>query len=551
MRNFALSAFLLVGLLAPATTARAAAPAALKTVAVVAIEAYDDLMNDLKFVGDLTQNPALPAQADGMLKLMTGGQGVKGLDTKRPWGVVVSSDGNNFDGVAFVPVLNLKQLLKSLGPLVGDAKDKGDVIEVRKDNRTVYVKEVNGWAFLGQNPASLAKVPNDPAALVATLVKTYDIAVQINVQNIPLALREMIINQFQRRAQSMVKRDGDDSDEEFAEKKKQAKEQIDQFAKAINSTDLFTVGWGLDGQNATSLLDFQVLPVAGSDLSKSLGGMSSVTSTVGGFLQSAAALAFNAPHTMSPDEQARANRQLDSAKKMFSKKIETSSEIDDDEDKALAKELLGDLVDVVKKNVAAGKVDVGGTVVLEETLSAAVGTWVADTASVDKMLKKIAAALEKDASALHFKLDAEQIKDIHVHTISIPVKDSDAANVLGSDLLLAVGIGPKNVYLTIGAQGLATLKGALSNPPAASSAKLLPLQVSAALTPILKFAAAKGAPNTGKLAEIAQKNAGKDHVIVKLLPDNGGATLRIALEEGVLRVIGAAKNVADDDDDDK
>ena len=66
-------------------TAQANAQAA-KPVVVVSFAGYDELMADIDFVGQISGIPGLSAQTiDQQVKMVTQGQGFKGLDKKRPW----------------------------------------------------------------------------------------------------------------------------------------------------------------------------------------------------------------------------------------------------------------------------------------------------------------------------------------------------------------------------------------------------------------------------------------------------------------------------------
>ena len=64
-----------------------------KPVAVLSIAGYDRLMSDIDFIGGLADNPDLGKNLEGMIKLFTQGQGLAGLDRKRPLGLTVTTDG--------------------------------------------------------------------------------------------------------------------------------------------------------------------------------------------------------------------------------------------------------------------------------------------------------------------------------------------------------------------------------------------------------------------------------------------------------------------------
>ena len=75
------------GRIGPAPLAADDADAAAgKPVAIVSIASYERLMADVEFIGSLVGNPDLDKNIEGAIQLFTQGQGLTGLDKKRPLG---------------------------------------------------------------------------------------------------------------------------------------------------------------------------------------------------------------------------------------------------------------------------------------------------------------------------------------------------------------------------------------------------------------------------------------------------------------------------------
>src|SRR5262245_56728845 len=123
-------AALFVGLVsAPQSASAQTKPGAMKPMVILSLSGFDEILGDVDFVGTLSGNPGIAQQLEGTLQLFTQGQGVNGLDRKRPWGAVINTDGAAFQPLVFVPVANMNQLLTSLAPLVGEAQDAGNGIK--------------------------------------------------------------------------------------------------------------------------------------------------------------------------------------------------------------------------------------------------------------------------------------------------------------------------------------------------------------------------------------------------------------------------------------
>ena len=57
--------------------------------------------------------------------------------------------------------------------------------------RTLYAKNAGGWTLMSMAPSMLEGMPADPgAAVCGPLTAEYDLAVQVNVQNVPSRWRQ-------------------------------------------------------------------------------------------------------------------------------------------------------------------------------------------------------------------------------------------------------------------------------------------------------------------------------------------------------------------------
>ena len=68
---------------------------------MLSIASYDRIMADIAMIGNLAGNPDLDKNLEGMLKLFTQGQGLNGLDQKRPWCITLTTDGISFQPLVY------------------------------------------------------------------------------------------------------------------------------------------------------------------------------------------------------------------------------------------------------------------------------------------------------------------------------------------------------------------------------------------------------------------------------------------------------------------
>ncbi len=229
--------------------------------------------------------------------------------------------------------------------------------------------------------------------------------------------------------------------------------------------------------------------------------------------------------------------ELEVLKANIFKQIDEGGKVDDD-DKDLAKQVAGDLINILKKTIATGRADAGAVVTLGDTLNLSAGFYVSDPPAVEKLFDKLKAAAKKETDKATFK--DEKVGAISFHTVTMPIDNDKVSDVLGDDLEVTLGIGGQAVYLAIGKQGLETLKGLIGKSSAADLKAAPPFQATADLSSILKFVDENtDAPDqVGKLAEVAEQSSGKDHIRLRSIPGEGSITYRLEVEEGVLKVIG-------------
>ncbi len=515
-----------------------------KPVAVLTIASYERLMSDVAFVGNLAGSPDLDKNLEGMIQLFTQGQGLNGLDKKRPLGVTLTTDGMQFQPLLVLPVTDLKALLEALAGLVGEAQDAGNgVFELNVFNQKVFVTQKNGWAFVGQTQESLAAAPKDPTQLFGGLEKSYDIAARLYVQNIPEVYRSMLIDQLRMGVEAGLSRQSDESDEAYAARQKMVETQIQALAKAINDVDQLTLGVALDTKAKSAHVDLAIAVVADSDSARQIAQVQNSTSDFAGFLVPDAAASLNLSAKIAKTESDQLVSGLKALREHALKQLEANDKLTDESSKKLAKEMVAQVFDAIQATIESGKVDAGATLSLsDKAMALVVGAHVADPKPLEDALKKFAKLAEKEPNFPGIKFDAAQHDGVRFHTTSIPVPASEQiSKVLGEKLDVAVGIGAKSVYLAVGTDSLSMCKKLIDKSKAEATRQVPPFQLNVSLAPIFQFAAAMhDEPTVAAMAKDLAAAQGKDHVSLVVTPEPNAIKIRLSAEEGVLQLLGTA-----------
>jgi hypothetical protein len=502
-------------------------------------------MSDVDFLGEITGVPMLSAKTleDG-LNQFTQGQGLKGLDKKKPWGGVVLSDGGfSFKFLVFVPVSDVKGLVEVFaGPPFGfSAKDVGNgVFEVQGPApQAGFAKTQGNYTFFAQNAADLANLPKDPEALLDGLNKEYDFAVRAFVQNVPQIFRDQILGSLKMGMQLGLQPNPGEDPQAFALRKQLVEQQLTQLETLFKELDTFTVGAKIDGVAKTANLDIGVTVTAGSEMAKQLAKVGDVQTDHAGFLMPDAAVSMSAVGVVSPQEIEQANAMIKSLSEQAKNEIDKDSSFPDAKTRDTAKAILDDLVGVATKTIASGKIDFGATALLApQSATIVAGGSVADGAGVESALKKFVEMAKSELPEI--KLDAGKLDGITLHTMTIPIPDPDAQKAFGETADLVVGIGAKSVHVAFGRNANEALKKVVGYSAANTGKSVPPFQLIASLTPILTFAnSVEPDPQVQGVVQSLSTVPGKDHVSLVAQIEKNGILYRLKAEEGVLRAIGA------------
>lgn len=508
----------------------------LKPVAVVSIASVEEMLAD---IGYITATAGM--EDAGKTARLFGSALTAGIDKKRPAGMYVLPREGDFHAIAFIPVSSLKQLLDIHKEYIGEPRDVGDgILEIGMD-RTAFVKEQGGWAFVAESSDHLTDLPKDPSTLLGDLPKTYNIAGKVLVQNVPQELRQTAIDEIKVGLERALENQPGNVDRAAVEKtSKDAMKQIEQI---FNEADVLTVGLGIDAAAKKTYLDVNVTAKAGSELAKQMALNAEAKSDFAGVLLPEAAVTFNMAAKLAEADIA----QMSSA--FAALKTQLTSQIDDDpnlsaQQRTVAKDVLGKLLDVFEQTAKTGKLDAGAALVLEpKSLNFVLGGFIADGPALEKSLKEAFELAKNEPNVPKVQFNAGKLGNLTLHKTSIPVPadEAEAREILGERLEVILGIGPQSLYITAGKSAEALLKKVVEQSASSTGKSVPQAQVNVALLPIIKFSASMDPNNPILPALVASlEKSGNDRLVITSQGSTSGSHMRIEVQEGIIRMAGEA-----------
>lgn len=527
-------AMLLLGMLA-LPVANAHAQAQQKNVAMMSVSSIDSLLGNINYLTEA----AGAGEFGQMLGMMSAGY-LEGIDRANPVGIILTTDGQQeFLPLGFVPVKDLSKVLSSMEESVGRPKDLGNGIKEIPNFPPIFMKEQNGWAFIGQTVESMANLPKDPVAELGQLPKDYDVAIRGIVQNVPKQYIDMAVSALQDGVRQGIENMPEDDQKG---QKALIESQMKQMETFIKESDQITIGWKTEPAEKRTFLDMTFTAVPGGALAKQMNAMANAKSDFTGFMLPGAAMTMNMSSEI-PEEQIQTSvDMIEGLKETIMREIDKDENLEDDaEMAAAAKDMVGAAMDILSETMKTGKIDGGASVMLKPgDITVLAGFHVADGDEIVKVLKKAADAAKSEPEFPGINFNADRSNGVEFHTMTVPVpEDEEARSILGNTLTMAIGTSKDSAYIGLGQNCVAQLKTIIAQQPKQKSAP--PFQMTFALTPIMEFVSGiEDNPLVGSVLEGLQESANKDHVKLHGLPVKNGFTYRIEMEEGVLRAIGEA-----------
>jgi hypothetical protein len=540
---------LAVALLLLGGASRASADDQMKPIIVVSIASYQKILDDIAFVGKLSDNPDIAKNLEGMITLFTQGQGLAGLDKSKPWGLAASTDGLSFQILGFIPVTDLKKLLDALGGLLGDPEKEDGVYKLQAPAMPIpiYLKEKDGYAYLSQDSAGLQNLPKDPTKLLGGLEKKYDLAVRLNIQNIPEVFRQLAIDQIKLGVEGNLEQSPGESDAAYEARSKATQQQMDAMVTMINELDEVVLGWAIDQPGRRTFLDLSMTAVEGSKTAKQMATPPAGPSKFTGFQMKDAVASLHVNSKSDPDNVAQSVAMIRQMKSQIDQQLDDTLG-GNDTVKTTVKDVVAEVISVVEDTLKKGNLNGGAVVLGDGPYTLVAGGMVSDGNRLEGVIKKLADLAKSDPNfpADGLKLDVATHKGVKFSTLTVDIPSGDEGaeaikKLIGDKAIVTVAFGKESAFFAIGAKGMDTIKSVIDKSEGVTQTDNRPFDFVIHLAPILKLMSQQQDANP-ILASMASalKSSGKDKVQVTLEPIRNGYLTRIEAEEGILQLIGAA-----------
>lgn len=507
----------------------ATAPAAERTVlAVVTCDSYADLKKQCGWLGAQIGQPGLAGMLESVLLMATQGRGVAGLDVRRPLGAILTTDGGDLAVHGFVPVKSLDKLLDSLQAVIGPVKKSGDARSlVLPSGIALDVVERDGWAVM--TPQGVDAESSDPAPLFDVLAEKYTLGIELFPSRLPEPLRMQLRILIEQGAAAAGEQG----------------QQLDARAIAaavdgLADTESLAIGIAIDPDKDRLFVENRTVAVPGSAAARAMEGADKGQSTV----PMPIAADGKPPAVVGHLVQSVPESSRQEVLAMIDQVLPATG-VD-----PLTKTLALLIREAISSVFATGGIDAAVCVdtsnAPKKTALPAItaGIRVKDGASLENRLKQSFVAPNGSKKLLppgvDIAFDSGRSGTTNLHTITVDLNGTDAAETLGPSLELTLAIAPDYAFLMTGkdpSRRVATLLG----PEGKSDPDAKPIAgIDVSVARVMAYAASQGAvPAEAVPNSSADDDAKEGKVRLFIRPMQRGVATRLSADGAALRSLSA------------
>jgi hypothetical protein len=496
---------------------------------IVRMRSIDGLLSDFDYLAKLVGKEEEATQARKMLENRIGKEGLAGIDTKRPIGFygTLSRGVTDSTAVALIPVADEKAVLGLLENLNMKAeKDDDDVYKVQPEGSRVpvFFRFANKYAYVtAQNKDSIDKDKLLDPATIFPKGDTALLSVVGHIDQIPESFKKFFIASFEdQMAKAREEKLTGDTEAQKA-LQKQILEGMEDLVKSL-TLEGGAVEFHIDLNRKTEefAIELSLAGVEDSKLAGSIKRLGEVQSLFGGLPAKDSAMS-GLIHFALPDKIRQALEPvLDEAVKKELEK-ETDKTKREEAEKAVAA-----IMPSLKSGELDAAIDIRGPS-SDNLYTAIIGVKIKEGDAIENLARKALDSLP-ESEKKKIKLDVAKAGDVAIHQVDISGDlDADAKALFG-DKPAYLAVRKDAILVTMGADGLNAMKGAVALKP--QKGKAISFEMSLArMAPLME----KETPGATKIAEEAFGKLQDADKIRLTLEGGNSIKLRLSMKAQIIK----------------
>lgn len=513
-----------------------------KPVVTAVLASLDEQEADIAYVASVIGEPA----AAGLIGMLAASY-KQIVSTDQPVGFLLAMRGEQPEPLLIVPTTNAKEILKQFEAQIGEVTELEDgTLKFSVQTQEVFVKQLANQAVIGISQDGLKLVPENPLPLYAELADQYNLAVSLDMTEVPPAILDRFLQAveqgfgmiFFNLGGGIAPADEEDLAELMAE-----------VEKVYRETKLLVVGIEIDQENGELALDYTYTAVEGSETAQDMNARHPIPSRFASVIRDDAVLTLHHAVAVSP-------LVVEAVEEFKSEWPEMSEDLVfllPVEDPDAAVEYIGRGMEILGDSLLAGRFDFGAQVLAKPgEAQIAMGMFVADGDKLEALIKELVELIPYGPDTPEIVLDVETYQAVKLHRVRVDLSEADGPSkeLFGEKLDIYLGTAAKAVYLVAGKDSLTQVKQFIDSGKADPNPVRPTTQFQWRMLPMIE--AMQPVADKQDAKEMARairaiNQAGDSAAIsfqVTAIPD--GQRFRFVIEEGILR-FGAEMKAMEDE----
>ncbi|MCY2962728.1 MAG: hypothetical protein NT069_03600 [Planctomycetota bacterium] len=467
---------------------------------------------------------------------------LKGLTRNQSVGVMIYLNGLSPSAVAYVPVKNIGDLLKTveLAP-VTTKKISETQYEIMGQRQTIYVRLQGDYAFVSNESAALDGEIPDPVQVTRRLSAQYDLSAAINLKGLDPNTRSLFYNIFKAQAENGLQRRDNEPEAAYELRRAEGERTLASVEILLNQGDEILVGWTVSQAEKVAALEIVTTATPGSEYASYFNELKGARSRFSNLLNTQSPLSVSMSWKLDKPSRKSLRKMLAVAQKEMLGNLAKGDDTAADQDHPIRQ-----LVQVLDATFVEGHADLIAQMVGTPPgpYSLVGGIKMNDSGTLTKALEDILGRLKGRPQFSDVRLNASTHKGINIHRLE-PAQTGSGENrdrMFGGKPAIYLAVDDQVLWFAVGADNAPVeLKRAIdraSEP--AKDGTTIPFQL------VMNFASwteiFDPEQRTTGFAGLARKSFSKggDSLRLEVLPITDGARFRIQFDEAFLRLAGSA-----------
>ena len=510
------------------------APAKERPIVIVSAASVERLLVGLDTAFASGGRPELSDTVSGW---MANANDLKGLNRDQPVGVMIFMSGLLPDVVAFVPVKNLADLMKTveIGP-VKTKKVSDDRYELTGPRQTFYVQLKGDYAYISNNTISLEREFPDPLLATRRTAASYDLSAYVDIAALPPTTRDIFLGFLRQQANADLQRRDGESAGAYEIRKSAGMSNLEAVERLLNEGQEAVIGWAVSPATKAATLEFVVQAMPGTDLAEAMAEFHTGRSKFSRITLNQSPLTMLLSWKLDKSGRKTLKQILSGAEKemlggLYQDMLPAEGE----------KNPIGEIMTVLQSTAEAGHLDmvfqVKGDVPGQYVLLAA--AKVQDSAALSGALTSIMDRLATSSELSETKVNAATYRGTALHRIVGKNVGKDDEERYGGQPALYFGAGEGVLWVSIGGEGaLPALREMMDEvaKPVPTDLTVAPLQFVANFSQVLDYFAPQNRDGAGRQRARDAFSRGGDSLRVDVRPLENGMKVRVQMDEAFLRL---------------